>query len=71
VWGSGCIDPRVLDLGKWAASRPGRLTAGERAVVVDGVRELGIPPQKLSKNMIEEVRNIPNINTKNKNYSQL
>jgi hypothetical protein len=36
IWGSGCIDPRFLDLstssgGEWSASRPGHFTAGERA----------------------------------------
>jgi hypothetical protein len=29
VWGSGCIDPRILDLGEWSASRPGLFTSGE------------------------------------------
>jgi hypothetical protein len=33
VWGSGCIDPRFVDLGlvggEWSASRPGRFTAGK------------------------------------------
>jgi hypothetical protein len=33
-WGSGCIPPRILDLGttwEWSASRPCRFTPRERA----------------------------------------
>jgi hypothetical protein len=33
VWGSGCIDPHILDIGtsgEWSTSCPGRFTPGER-----------------------------------------